>query len=158
MFGFLESAAFHDPQLGELLRSRGYWRGAISVGDDRVPLAISGTRKEPDALALQAAHSLDTQFAECRAEIENALLEHYGPYAEALARGELSESGATFPRIDDASQVWPHVSLVSVSLSLLNGVLATELAYTSLWDDEHTLGARLQNGKFIELCGSVLPA
>ena len=44
-----------------------------------------------------------------------------------------------------------------VSVTPLSGLLTTELGYTSAWDDEHTLGARFQLGKFVELCGSVLP-
>jgi hypothetical protein len=49
------------------------------------------------------------------------------------------------------------VSLVFVSVTPLSGLLTTELGYTTAWDDEHTLGARFQSGRFIELCGSVLP-
>jgi len=48
-------------------------------------------------------------------------------------------------------------SLVFVSVTPLDGVLTTELGYTTAWDEEHTLGVRFQSGKFIELCGSVLP-
>jgi hypothetical protein len=31
-----------------------------------------------------------------------------------------------------------------------------ELGLRVAWDEEHTLGARLQSGKLVELCGSVL--
>ncbi|WP_374682194.1 hypothetical protein [Accumulibacter sp.] len=158
MFDLFKSAPFCDPQLGELVRSRGHWRGSISLAaDESVPLAISGTRNEPDAQALQAAREVGTRFAGWRPTIEQALLEHYGPYAESLARGELSEASAAFPRLTDASQVWDAVSLVAVTVSSLDGKASTELAYSTLWDEEHTVGACFEGDEFIELCGSVLP-
>ncbi|WP_295506892.1 hypothetical protein [Accumulibacter sp.] len=39
----------------------------------------------------------------------------------------------------------------------LDDALTTELGYMTSWDEEHTLGARFQGDRFIELCGSVLP-
>ena len=71
-------------------------------------------------------------------------------------RGSFRRS-ATLPRIAAPGDVWSHVSLVFVSVTPLSGLLTTELGYTTAWDDEHTLGARFQSGRFIELCGSVLP-
>ncbi|HRF05230.1 hypothetical protein [Accumulibacter sp.] len=158
MFDLFKSEPFGDPQLGQLLRSRGHWRGSISLGsDENVPLAISGTRSAPDAPALQAARELGARFAGWRPSIEQALLEHYGPYAESLARGELGEASPAFPKLVDAADVWGAVSLVSVSLAFLDGKVNTELAYTTLWDEEHTVGACFEDGEFVELCGSVVP-
>jgi hypothetical protein len=91
-----------------------------------------------------------------RPAIEQALFEHYEPYAEAVTAGELPSPNEALPRIAAPSEVWSHVSLVFVSITPLSGFLTTELGYTTAWDDEHTLGARFQSGKFIELCGSVL--
>jgi hypothetical protein len=54
------------------------------------------------------------------------------------------------------NHVWPYVSLAFVAVIPLDGVLATELGYTTAWDEEHTLGVRFQLGKFMEICGSVL--
>jgi len=88
--------------------------------------------------------------------IEQALFEHYEPYAEAVTAGELPSPSEALPRIAAPSEVWSHVSLVFVSITPLSGFLTTELGYTTAWDDEHTLGARFQSGKYIELCGSVL--
>jgi hypothetical protein len=146
MFGLFRSPPFRDPHLGELARSRGHWRGSLTLkAASSVPLVLSGTRSEPHAQALALARELPTQFTSWRTPIENALFEHYEPYAEAL------------PRIESPSQVWPHVSLVFVSVTPLDGVLTTEFGYTTRWDEEHTLGARFQSGKLLELCGSVLP-
>ena len=81
----------------------------------------------------------------------------YEPYGEMVTAGELPSPSDALPRIAAPGDVWSHVSLVFVSVTPLSGLLTTELGYTTAWDEEHTLGARFQSGKFIELCGSVLP-
>ena len=157
MFGLFKSPPFHDPQLGELVRSRGLWRGLLAVEPGvSVPLTLSGTRTEPHAQALAAAREVAQAFPSWRPAIEQALFEHYEPYAEAVAAGELPSPGEALLHIAAPSDVWSHVSLVFVSVTPLSGLLTTELGYTTAWDDEHTLGARFQSGEFIELCGSVL--
>ena len=50
------------------------------------------------------------------------------------------------------------MALVFVSVTPLDGVLTVELGYSAAWDEEHTLGARFQANRFVELSGSVLPA
>jgi len=158
LFRLFKSPPFLDPQLGELVRSRGLWRGLITVESGiSAPLMLSGTRTEPHAQALAAARDVAQAFASWRLAIEQALFEHYEPYAEAVAAGELPSPGEALSRIVSPGDVWPHVSLVFVSVTPLSGLLTTELGYTTAWDDEHTLGARFQSGKFIELCGSVVP-
>ena len=158
MFGLFKSPRFHDPKLGELVRSRGLWRGLLTVeAGVSAPLALSGTRTEPHAQALAAARQVAQAFASWRPAIEQALFEHYEPYAEAVTAGEFPSPSEALPRIAAPGDVWSHVSLVFVSVTPLSGLLTTELGYTTAWDDEHTLGARFQAGRFIELCGSVLP-
>lgn len=158
MFGLFKSPPFHDPELGKLVRSRGLWRGSISLSSaSKVPLAVSGTRTEPDAVALQAARDVATQLPLWRPSIETAMFAHYLPYAEAIAVGDLPPASGAFPRLALPSQLWSRVSLVFVSVTPLDGLLTIELGYATGWDDEHTLGARFQAGKFVELCGSVLP-
>jgi hypothetical protein len=44
-----------------------------------------------------------------------------------------------------------------VAVITLDGELSVEIGYRVAWDEEHTLGARLRNGRLIELNGSVLP-
>ena len=157
MFGLFKSPPFHDPRLGELVRSRGLWRGLLTVeAGVGVPLMLSGTRTAPHAQALAAAREVAQAFASWRPVIEQALFEHYEPYAEAITAGELPSPREALPRIVTPGDVWSHVSLLFVSVTPLGGVLTTELGYTTAWDDEHTLGARFQSGRFIELCGSVL--
>ena len=156
MFRLFKSPPFLDPQLGELVRSRGLWRGLITVeAGVSAPLMLAGTRTEPHAQALAAARDVAQAFASWRIAIEQALFEHYAPYADAVTAGELPASEA-LPRIAAPGDVWSRVSLVFVSVTPLGGLLTTELGYATAWDDEHTLGARFQSGKFIELNGSVL--
>src|SRR5262245_58186920 len=118
---------------------------------------LSGARTEPHAQALAAAREVAQAFASWRPAIEQALFEHYEPYAEAVTARELPSPSKALPRIAAPGDVWSHVSLVFVSVTPLSGLLTTELGYTTTaWDEEHTLEARFQSGKFIKLCGSVL--
>ncbi len=89
--------------------------------------------------------------------IQSELFEHYRPYAEAIAAGEMPQPDEPFPHLSEASQVWPHVTALFVAVSPLDGTMTVELGYTVAWDEEHTLGARFQQGHFVELNGSVLP-
>jgi Domain of unknown function (DUF6985) len=157
LFGLFKSPPFHDPKLGELVRSRRLWRGSLTIeAGVSAPLTLSGTRIEPHAQALAAAHEVTQRFASWRPAIERALFEHYEPYAAMVTAGELPSPSEALLPITAPGDVWSHVSLVFVSVTPLSGLLTTELGYTTAWDDEHTLGARFQSG-FIELCGSVLP-
>jgi len=157
MFGLFKSRVYFDSQIGEVVRSRGLWRGAVTLGSsDLVPLAISGPRAMPDAEALQLARSLPSLFDSMRSTIADALFEHYLPYAEAVSAGELPPLSDGVPKLSGSASVWPHVSLTFASVRPLDGILTTELGYAVAWDEEHTLGVRFQRGKFVELCGSVL--
>ena len=134
MFSLFKTPAFHDPQIGELRRSRGHWRGFMPIEPGaNASLVISGTRSVPDGHLLVLAKQLPTQFVAWKPIIADALFAHLLPYVEALAVGELS------PPTDP-----------------LVGVSTTEFGLRVAWDEEHTLGARFQSDKFIELCGSIL--
>lgn len=162
MLGFFKSKPFHDPQLGAFLRSRGRWRGSLELGaaagaGASVPLVLSGSRAEPDPQVLSAAKTLTTQIASWRTVMEEALFEHYRPYADEPDREALADSEQAIPVISEPSQVWSHVSLEYVSVAPTGAELSVELGYSAAWDEEHTLGAVFQSGNLIELCGSVLP-
>ena len=60
------------------------------------------------------------------------------------------------PAIDKAGDVWPHSTIAFVQIVPMDGELTVEIGYRTAWDEEHTLGARFQNGMFSELSGSVL--
>jgi hypothetical protein len=157
MLGYFKSPPFRHPDLGDFARSRGHWRGKIELGGTVVPLVLAGNRSEPDAQALQVALAIAPNFLAWRPVIEQALFEHYQPYAEAFAAGELQTGSDPVPRISAPADVWGHVTVAFVSVAPLDGVPTVEFGLTTAWDEEHTLGARFQAGRLLELCGSVLP-
>lgn len=156
MSGLFKTASFADPQLGELRRSGGMWRGTLSLGEARVPLALSGSRAAPDPKAVEIARSIPTRFPSWRPDIGRALFEHYSPYAEAVAAGEAEPPESGLPAIAEPSAVWPHATVEFLQVTPLDGRLTVEIGYRVSWDEEHTLGARLREGQLVELCGSVL--
>jgi len=157
MLGLFKSRPFHDAQLGEFVRTRGHWRGSVSL-DSRpaAPLVMAGDRSQPDARALSLARGLSQQTALIEPLIAQALFEHYQPYAEAVTDGDEPPPTGGLPRITSPAEVWPHVDLLFVSIAPLDGALTVEFGYSVAWDEEHTLGARFRDGRFLELCGSVL--
>ncbi len=151
MAGFFKSPTIEDPVLGIVERARGSWRCLLPLGDaQKIPLSLFGSNREPDPAALEAARQIAPAWSAWRPHIQQALFDHYTPYAEAA-----SEEGITMPVIVAPERVWAHVSLQSVAITKLSGAITTELVYAAAWDDDHMLGARFQAGRFIELCGSV---
>ena len=156
MFGLFKSAIVSDPQLGEFRRSGGLWRGTVLLGEERVPLVLSGSHAAPDPEALTIARSIPSRFPAWRPEIARSLFEHYSPYAEAVAKGEVEPPDSSLPTIYGPDGVWRHTAVEFVQVTPLSGQLTVEIGYRVAWDEEHTLGARLRDGRLIELCGSVL--
>lgn len=136
MFG--RSSSFSDPDLGVFERSRGSWRGRIELPPfGATGLVVPGSRSEPDVEALTLARSAADQFDRCRAQIEAALVEHREPYDGGQAIATSLRPG--------------YVAVIG-----LDRRLVLEFGYQVPWDDDHTLGARVHDGRLIELCGSVL--
>lgn len=156
MFGFFKSEPFKDEALGTLNRHGQHWVGTVSLPfHGPLELRLSGDRKAPDSKALALARELPSRYLSYKGEIEKALYEHFGPYAEAKSKGELAEIAEPFPQVSSAEQVWPHVYPAHVLIEPMEGTPTIEVAYRVGWDEEHTVGARLQGGHFLELCGSV---
>jgi hypothetical protein len=146
--GLFGSSSFTDTALGTFKRSGGLWRGSLRIESATVPLAVSGSRSAPDDDALDTARTIVNDYTGWRPTIERELFAHYEPYAE-LGVGDV-------PAIEKASDVWAHVTIAFVQVVPMDGELTVEIGYRAAWDDEHTLGARFQNGAFTELCGSVV--
>jgi hypothetical protein len=149
-----------DAQLGKLRFCFGFeacmWRGSIALlPGAKVPLSIVGSADGPAPEALSMAKDLAAQLPTWQVDIEKALFEHYEPYAEALASGELKHRGDPLPSITKPSDVWPLISWVDASIIPVGGELAVELDAFVPWDEEHTLGLLFERGKFSQLCGSV---
>jgi hypothetical protein len=157
MFGLFKSAAFADAALGKFVRHRGYWVGKIDVPlHGTMELRLIGGRDSPDPGALALAHEFPTRYPSFRDEVQAALYDHYLPYAEALASGDLPERTEPFPRIPGPGEVWQYVYPSHVLIEPMEGVPTVEVAYRVEWDEEHTVGACFQDWKFLELCGSVI--
>jgi hypothetical protein len=156
MSGLFGSPHFDDPLIGRLKRSGGIWRGKLDVGKTpNVPVNLFGSGREPDAAALAAARQLSAMFDGWRPSIQQALFDHYTPYGEAIAAEDRTAQGTKMPALQTPEQVWNHVTLQSVAVVKLGGVVTTEIVYAAAWDDDHMLGARFQGGSLVELCASV---
>lgn len=156
IMGIFGTPTFDDAVLGRLERTRGLWRCALAIdGQKPVPLAMPGSNRGPDEAALQAARQITSSFEGLKPDIQRALFEHHEPYADAASDEDSDGDAMTTPSITTPEQVWAHVSLQSVAIIRLSGVLTTEFVYSAAWDEDHMLGARFQDGRFVELCGSV---
>jgi hypothetical protein len=154
-----------DPTLGTLERRWGRWHGEIALGmtdggassgaSHIVPLVVAGGRSGPDPACLRAARELGARYADLAPAIERALFEHYQPYGEAIAAGEEPPHPGV-PLLTRAAEVRPHATPVRALIERRRGVPAIEIAYRVAWDEEHTLGAVLQEWALVELNGSVL--
>lgn len=133
-----------DPDLGDLVRRRGAWRGELAIAADHlVPLAVAGGRQGPDPAALALARTIPSTFAARRADIRTALAEHRAPYLdEEVDGGDVDHD--------------PDPEPIYAAVIVLGGELTVELGYRVAWDEEHTLGARIRDGRLVELNGSVL--
>ena len=156
MSGLFGSPQFDDAVIGRLKRSGGVWRGTLEVGAiPSVPVKLFGSGREPDAAALAAARQISAMFDAWRPSIQQALFDHYTPYSEAIAAEDRAARGTEMPALEKPEQVWNHVTLQSVAVVKMGGIVTTELVYAAAWDDDHMLGARFQSGSLVELCGSV---
>ena len=156
MSGLFGSPHFDDAVIGRLKRSGGVWRGTLEVGAiSSVPVKLFGSGREPDAAALAAARQISAMFDAWRPSIQQALFDHYTPYGEAIAAEGQAARGTEMPALEKPEQVWDHVTLQSVAVVKMGGIVTTELVYAAAWDDDHMLGARFQSGSPVELCGSV---
>jgi hypothetical protein len=156
MMGFFSSDPFHDAHLGTFERRGGRWHGRMTLGaHGKIDLILAGDRKAPSPAALALASGTAPATRTLLPQIERALLDHYGPYRDALLAGTPAAERADFPQIDSVNELWDHVTVRSAEIDPKQHAFDTEVAYAVTWDEEHTLGARIELGRFIELCGSI---
>lgn len=151
MFGLFKSDPYTDSDLGTFIRSGGKWRGRIVLpGVGERPVTLSGGRKQPASESLDLARQLPAQYGYLLPDIQKGLFAEYEPYLQAHESGDY-RAGEPFPRLGNDPSLWEKVRLVGVTIDA-RGI---EIAYETDWDEEHTVGALIKNGKLIEMNGSI---
>lgn len=152
MFGLFGSKTYDDPKLGTLTRSWRHWRVSIPLpvhGD--VEVRVGGTRSRPHSDGLALVRELKDRYAELMPSIAESLYDHYEPYGTA---GECEDArDEAVPQLGSSDEVWDHVKVDEILVEPLDGLI--EIAYTTGWDIEHRLGARIREWRLCELNGSV---
>lgn len=118
----------------------GWWRGRIDLGHGPILLAVVGGRSRPDPDAVDLAGVIPDAFAAATDEVDRALQDH----REIAVAAGMVDPG------------WPSPVPRWARVMTLDRRLAIELGYEVAWDDDHTLGAVIREGRLIELNGSVL--
>jgi len=159
MFGLFKTAPYHDEVLGDLKRSGRHWKGSLSLRPHGIVELILSGQSHPDSGCLALARELPEKYETLRSDIQASLFEHYEPGREAVNEGAFPQHVTPFPEIAAPEAIWPYVSVAFVRIEPLSTagqmVDTVEVAYTVAWDDEHTIGARIQKWHVVELCGSV---
>ncbi len=157
MLGLFKSRPYDDATLGRLTRSWGMWRGTIDLdGKHTVPLAIAGSSAAPDESALDLARAVPALLTNLRPAIEHELFEHCTPYLEAIRGGEYPEpERADILTITDAPGTWAFIEPKALTIKPVAGHLTAELALTSAWDEEHTFGIYIRDGRMVEFNVSI---
>lgn len=124
-----------DDELGTFRLHRGSWRGEITLASNTtVPLAVPGRRSGPDQAALERSRRIALEFASASEAIDRAFTEEFP---------DSQRSGTPAP--------------VFVQLETIDRRLMIEIGYRLRGDDDHTIGARIENGTLVELNGSIVP-
>lgn len=160
MIGFFKSKLVTDSRLGVLTRSGSTWKGVITFGSYQdVELRLSGNADAPNSMSVELARRLAEEFPKLEPQIAAGLFEHYLSYREAASSGEFSGRIEQFPEVARPEDVWPYVYPSHVLIAPLRGAPdpgpVIEIACGVAWDEEHVVGARIQQWHLIELCGSV---
>lgn len=141
MAGWTRTRQYEDPTLGTFTRRRDGWYGQVRLDPSGVvPLVVPGSRHEPDADARALAGTVQREFDLHVVSITEALRNHRTA-ATGVGAGGL-DIGGTQPTY--------------VRVIVLDGSPTIEIGYRVDWDDDHTLGALLRNGRLVEFNGSVL--
>jgi hypothetical protein len=154
VFGLFGSDDFHDDTLGTFKRKGRWWIGSMPLvphGD--VALRLTGDRKTPDSASRRLVAALAPVYAALRPAITAELCEHYEAGREAME----DESPGEMPKLTNPADVWRGVTVQSVDIDAGRAEFPIEIRLTVAWDEEHTLGARIAQGRLVELCGSVGP-
>lgn len=152
----LFSTTYQDPEFGSFTRGLlGMWKGRMNLqNNENVEVRLPGSGKEPESNSLSLLKELLKRYSALQKEIEKSLYEHYEPYREAVDAGEeVAPIGGKFPWLSSPSDVWNSTKPVRVVVESKK----LEIAFEVQWDEEHIVGATVENWKVVDFCGSVGP-
>jgi hypothetical protein len=143
----------NDPALGVLHRSRGKWRGQITLpASPAAELLVPGPRSGPDARAVALVAELIRSYPELRPTIELRIREHYRPYWDAIQRHGTGGSGS--PRLQAPGDVWAEVLHMSVDVAPYATPNEILISYGLAWNEpRHVVGAWIRDGQLIGFLG-----
>ncbi len=153
----LFSTTFQHPEFGSFTKGLfGMWKGRMSLQNNQnVEVRLPGSGREPEPRSFSLLKDLTTRYPDLQKEIEKYLYEHYEPYREAVDTGEeVAAAGGQFPRINLSSDVWKSTKPVRVAVDSMSKL---EIAFEVEWDEEHIVGATIDNWNVVDFCGSVGP-
>jgi hypothetical protein len=149
---------YRDPELGTFTKLLfGAWTGKFKFLGGEVSVRLPGTRQTPDPGALAMVKELPRRYPALQAEIQKRLFEHYEPYRDSVDAGEETlPEDRPFPQIKAPSEVWSSTTPVRV---IVESTKASrfEIAFEVTWDEEHTVGATIENWTVLDFSGSVPP-
>jgi hypothetical protein len=150
MFNFFKPKTWQHPILGRLVRRSGYWQGQIRILPDlELPLYLTGSRHEPNVQAISLIGELAPRFSMIAEAVGPELLQHMD-----LSREHHPE---LWSEISTGDQAWAATAPPEyVVIHFIGRKLVVEVGLRTLWDEEHTLGARFHNWQLMELNSSVL--
>jgi len=148
-FDFLRPPPKSHPRFGPLKYAWGHWHGHIELSDSSsVVLHLPGSRTVPDPAALSAAEQVPAPWHQAREAVERELYEHYSNGRDSSLPGL---DGLVHP-----GAVWRFVRISSVEILRRDARWQFTVAINTQWDEEHTLGAWISEGRLLELNGSIL--
>jgi hypothetical protein len=155
----LFSTSIEHQDLGTVKKNLfGMWKGSMTLGDQKVEIRLPGSGTEPNPSAVNLLKELPQRFPSLQKEIEKHLYEHYQPYREALDAGEeVAPVGRQFPKIGAPSEVWKWTRPVRVVVESTGPKGKLEIAFEVGWDEEHVVGATVEDWKISAFSGSVAP-
>jgi hypothetical protein len=150
---------FRDQELGTFTRGvLGPWKGTMTLpGGREVEVRLPGSGQEPDPAALGLLRELPGRYAGLGAEIAAHLYDHYEPYGETMdADEDAAPGGDRVPRIGSPAEAWAAARAVRVIVES-TAPSRLEIAFAVDWDEEHIVGATVEEWRTTGFSGSVGP-
>lgn len=158
---FFAKPKINHPLLGELHFRLRSWKGNELAfwGSDAVRVRVPGNAEGVNEEAVSAIEALRANPAALMQECARRLFEeHYLNGLDAVNAGEYV-GVEDYPKISSADDIWDHADVLSVIVDPYSNRnnAQVQIGIGTSWDDEHTLGFVVENGKIIEFSMSIPP-